>query len=160
MKQVLEKILEIPPLKYLSRDTIRKINQPETLRQVFSFEVMFYFTVYSLAKFVFDGFRLYFILRTIGYDLPYLHCLAAKAIINSAVMIPILPASIGSFEFVSVSILHYLFAVPLEINILEIFIERLLSTLLLFILGFVSLGYLNISKEEIGEEVAVSPQLE
>jgi uncharacterized protein (TIRG00374 family) len=160
IRQILEKILEIPPMKYLSRDTIRKLNQPEILREIFCFEVMFYFTVYSLLKFVFDGFRLYFILRTIGYDLPYLECLAAKAIINSAVMIPILPASIGSFEFVSVSILHYVFAVPLEMNILEIFLERLLSTLLLFILGFVSLSYLNVSKQEIGEQVGVSPQLE
>jgi len=76
------------------------------------------------------------------------------------VMIPILPASIGSFEFVSVSILHYVFGVPLGINMLEIFLERLLSTLLLFILGIVSLSYLNISKEHIREQVRVSPQLE
>jgi uncharacterized protein (TIRG00374 family) len=160
IKQVMERILELPPLKYLSPDTIRKMNQPEIIRQIFSFEVIFYFTVLSLLKFIFDGFRLYFILKTIGYDLPYLECLAAKAIINSAVMIPILPASIGSFEFVSVSILHYVFGVPLGINMLEIFLERLLSTLLLFILGIVSLSYLNISKEHIREQVRVSPQLE
>jgi len=156
----MEKILGFLPLKYFNHEAIRKMNQPEMFRQIFSLEVMFYFTVFSLLKFVFDGFRLYFILKTIGYNFPYLESLAANVIINSSVMIPILPGAFGSFEFVSVSILHYVFEVPLEMNVLEMFFERILSTLLLFTLGMMSLNYLNVSKEDIRAQVKVSPQLE
>ena len=116
----------------------------DTCKQIFHRKILGRFVVYAVFKYIFDGFRLYYVLKIIGYNLGYVECLAGNIIINFVIMIPILPGSIGSFEFISVSVLHYVFAVPLEVNILEMFLERILSTVLLFVLGMISLYYLNI----------------
>jgi len=116
----------------------------DTCTQILHREILGRFVFYAVIKYVFDGFRLYYVLKIIGYHLGYVECLAGNIIINFVIMIPILPGAIGSFEFISVSVLHYVFAVPLEVNILEMFLERTLSTLLLFLLGMMSLYYLNI----------------
>jgi uncharacterized protein (TIRG00374 family) len=116
----------------------------DTCKRVFHRKILGRFIAYAVLKYFFDGFRLYYVFKIIGYNLGYMECLAGNIIINFMIMIPILPGAIGSFEFISVSVLHYVFFVPLEVNILEIFLERILSTALLFLLGMMSLYYLNV----------------
>jgi uncharacterized protein (TIRG00374 family) len=113
-------------------------------RQILHRKILGRFVVFAVFKYIFDGFRLYYVLNIIGYNLGYVECLAGNIIINFVIMIPILPGAMGAFEFISVSVLHYVFLVPLEVNILEIFLERILSTVLLFALGMMSLYYLNV----------------
>lgn len=125
----------------------------DTCKHIFHREILERFIFFAVLKYIFDGFRLYYVLKIIGYHLGYMECLAGNIIINFVIMIPILPGAIGSFEFISVSVLHYVFAVPLEVNILEMFLERILSTVLLFALGIFSFNQLNISKRYIRENI-------
>lgn len=153
IKHLLEKLLRWLPFKTLNQTDISQLSLTEISNSLLKVNIIFYFIVFSILKFVFDGFRLYFILKMLGYELGYFYCLAGNIMINFLIMIPILPGAFGTFEFVSVSILHYGFGVPLEIILLEIFLERIFSTVLLFIYGAVSLNYLALSKDQIKDRL-------
>jgi hypothetical protein len=144
MRRIVERLCRRIPLDMFRRIDLSAIDDPQLKARLLNARTILALTLFSLIKFVMEGFRLYFTLQTLGYPLAYLNCLAANIIINFIIMLPIVPGSFGTFEFVSVSILHYGFKVPLEINLLEIFLERIFSTVLLFVLGTVGLNRLAV----------------
>ncbi|MBW1699462.1 MAG: flippase-like domain-containing protein [Deltaproteobacteria bacterium] len=147
IEKFIEKLITCLPLKDNRNIRIDSSDLLKLGKKLVMAKVIGYFTLYAVLKYIFDGFRLYFVLKTIGYDLGYVECLAANIIINFMIMIPMLPGSFGSFEFFSIWVLHYIFSVPLEVNFLEIFLARIYSTALLFVLGVISLNHLKISTQ-------------
>lgn len=128
---------------------ISQLKELKNLRNYFSYKIIFFLLTYSTLMFLNDAFKLYFILKALNYDLGYPICLISNMLINFISLLPVIPGSFGSAEFMSITLLHNLFKVPLEINISELILERIFSIILLFILGLVSLNLLKINLKQI-----------
>jgi uncharacterized protein (TIRG00374 family) len=138
---LLDRLVSVLPVSPVNKNRMDVSKSIDICKQLFQKNIIGPYVLFTVAKYIFDGFRLYFVLKTIGFDLAYMKCLAGSNIIYFVIAIPILPGAIGSFEFISISVLHYVFSVPLEVNLLEIFLERILSLSLLFGMGMISLHY-------------------
>jgi uncharacterized protein (TIRG00374 family) len=105
------------------------------------------FFVLTLLQFASDGIKLYYLLAFTGYNLSFVSCLVAYTIIGFMLAVPVLPGSIGAYEFICISVLHYMFSVPMEITILITVLDRVLSVCLLWTLGTISLASLNVCRQ-------------
>ncbi|MEW5692092.1 MAG: lysylphosphatidylglycerol synthase transmembrane domain-containing protein [Candidatus Hydrogenedentota bacterium] len=110
---------------------------------------LFVLSIIIFLQLFFDGLRHYTLFMALDYNISFLICIAAYICVALITNIPGIPAKIGTFEAVYLSIFHFILNVPIDTCIVIIACDRVFSMINLFIFGLISFNYLNINWNEI-----------
>lgn len=109
--------------------------------------------MYSVASWIAHALLIYFLFKSFGFDLPIIAAVVVMVLNTLALMIPITPGNVGTFELVVVAAL-LAYGVPKSDAVLFALALHILDLIPIFIMGLFFLRSEKVNLKEIQEQGA------
>lgn len=116
---------------------------------VFDLKALARITVFIILQYLFVGMRHLAIFGAVGFDVDPLLCIAGYNLVTFIMNLPLTPGRVGAFEAVYLSVFNLIMRVPLDVAVLVLIADRLLTMAMMFLMGLFSFNRLGIKWKDV-----------